>query len=384
MLAMNSIKNVTFVKWKNYFRWVSAASCRASPTRTVAHQGCIAEILESVICHKECRNKNIADSLKSWINNWFKGAYKHGIPQIEFKSMLKLLKKWEAKQLWTTSAHFSFGSGTTGFQAITSIQCPDVWSFLYLPACITTFYHSLHSCPVHVFLNLLSQLLNSCLLRRMSLYPPLLPVFTCLPLVSFLSIFLRFSITLSPLLIPLADPQREPREWVGLKRERSAVLYPARSSLARLKHSEEKRKKKKTQHTHTTQENGELFPSLIFSFLHLSTLLSHHSWVVWYLTFTLLQQGLRSEFRERKLVSPLSYSVIPLRLFPLPLSFLLSLLPFLPVSISVMFSALQSSNGRKKNVEIPWPTPTFLPIMYSVRLLHRLLSLMRTVLLLFL
>lgn len=384
MLAMNSIKNVTFVKWKNYFRWVSAASCRASPTRTVAHQGCIAEILESVICHKECRNKNIADSLKSWINNWFKGAYKRGIPQIEFKSMLKLLKKWEAKQLWTTSAHFSFGSGTTGFQAITSIQCPDVWSFLYLPACITTFYHSLHSCPVHVFLNLLSQLLNSCLLRRMSLYPPLLPVFTCLPLVSFLSIFLRFSITLSPLLIPLADPQREPREWVGLKRERSAVLYPARSSLARLKHSEEKRKKKKTQHTHTTQENGELFPSLIFSFLHLSTLLSHHSWVVWYLTFTLLQQGLRSEFRERKLVSPLSYSVIPLRLFPLPLSFLLSLLPFLPVSISVMFSALQSSNGRKKNVEIPRPTPTFLPIMYSVRLLHRLLSLMRTVLLLFL
>lgn len=359
MLAMNSIKNVTFVKWKNYFRWVSAASCRASPTRTVAHRGCIAEILESVICHKECRNKNIADSLKSWINNWFKGAYKRGIPQIEFKSMLKLLKKWEAKQLWTTSAHFSFGSGTTGFQAITSIQCPDVWSFLYLPACITTLYHSLHSCPVHVFLNLLSQLLNSCLLRRMSLYPPLLPVFTCLPLASFLSIFLRFSITLSPLLIPLADPQREPREWVGLKRERSAVLYPARSSLARLKHSEEKRKKKNTTHTHNTGKRRAFSLSLIFSFLHLSTLLSHHSWVVWYLTFTLLQQGLRSEFRERKLVSPLSYSVIPLRLFPLPLSFLLSLLPFLPVSISVMFSALQSSNGRKKRLKYPDRHPHF-------------------------
>lgn len=268
MLAMNSIKNVTFVKWKNYFRWVSAASCRASPTRTVA------EILESVICHKECRNKNIADSLKSWINNWFKGAYKRGIPQIEFKSMLKLLKKWEAKQLWTTSAHFSFGSGTTGFQAITSIQCPDVWSFLYLPACITTFYHSLHSCPVHVFLNLLSQLLNSCLLRRMSLYPPLLPVFTCLPLVSFLSIFLRFSITLSPLLIPLADPQREPREWVGLKRERSAVLYPARSSLARLKHSEEKRKKKK-HNTHTQHRKTESSFPLSFSLSSISLLFSH-------------------------------------------------------------------------------------------------------------
>lgn len=283
MLAMNSIKNVTFVKWKNYFRCVSAASCRASLTRTVAHRGCIAEILESVICHEECRNKNIADSLKSWINNWFKGAYKRGIPQIEFKSMLKLLKKWEAKQLWTTSAHFSFGSGTTGFQAITSIQCPDVWSFLYLPACITTFYHSLHSCPVHVFLNLLSQLLNSCLLRRMSLYPPLLPVFTCLPLVSFLSIFLRFSITLSPLLIPLADPQREPREWVGLKRERSAVLYPARSSLARLKHSEEKRKKK--HNTHTQHRKTEsffplshfLFPPSLYSSLTslLSCLISH-------------------------------------------------------------------------------------------------------------
>lgn len=260
---------------KLYFRWVSAASCRASLTRTVAPGvGCRAEILESIICHEECGNKNIADSLKSWINNWFKSAYKCVIPQIEFKSMLKLLKKWEAKQLWTTSAHLSFGSGTTGFQAITSIQCPHVWSFLYLPACITTFYHSLHSCPVHVFLNLLSQLLNSCLLRRMSLYPPLLPVFTCLPLVSFLSIFLRFSITLSPLLIPLADPQREPREWVGLKRERSAVLYPARSSLARLKRSEEKRKKK-TQHTHTTQGNGELFPSLSFSLSSISLLFSH-------------------------------------------------------------------------------------------------------------
>lgn len=153
---------------------------------------------------------------------------------------------------------------------------------------------------------------------------PSLLFFTCLPPVSFLSVFLRFSITLSPLLIPLADPQREPREWVGLKRERRAVLYPARSSLARLKRSAEKKKQ------HTGEESFSL--SLLFSFLHLSTLLFHHSWVVWYLTFTLLQQGLGSKSSERKLVSPLSYSVIPLFLFPLPLSFLLSLLLFLPLS----------------------------------------------------
>lgn len=171
-------------------------------------------------------------------------------------------------------------------------------------------------------------------------------------------------------------------EWDLKEREALCSTQQGRPSLDW--NTARKRGKKNTTHTHNTGKRRAFSLSLIFSFLHLSTLLSHHSWVVWYLTFTLLQQGLRSELRERKLVSPLSYSVIPLRLFPLPLSFLLSLLPFLPVSISVMFSALQSSNGRKKKVEIPRPTPTFLPIMYSVRLLHRLLSLMRTVLLLFL
>lgn len=100
---------------------------------------------------------------------------------------------------------------------------------------------------------------NTCVLGHIYLKPPSLPLpfFTCLPPVSFLNIFLRFSITLSPLLIPLADPQREPREWVGLKRERRAALYPARSSLARLKCSEEKK---------TTHGRRELFPLSPFLF----------------------------------------------------------------------------------------------------------------------
>lgn len=138
------------------------------------------------------------------------------------------------------------------------------------------------------------------------------------------------------------------------------MLYPARSSLARLKLSEEKKQ-------HTGEESFSL--SLLFSFLHLSSLLFHHSWVVWYLTFTLLQQGLGSKSSERKLVSPLSYSVVPLFLFPLPLSFLLSLLlfssPVFKQTITVMVSALQSGKGKKRC----WNTltPTFLPIMYSVR-----------------
>lgn len=169
------------------------------------------------------------------------------------------------KQLWRTSAHLSFGCVTTGNRIHSVSKCLR----LPVPACPSLqFNHSLHSCPVHLFLNSLSQLLNSCLLRHVSLYPPLLPVFTCLPLVFFLSVFLRFSITLSPLLIPLADPQREPREWVGLKRERSTVLYPARSSLARLKCSEERKK-------HTTQGKAELFPSLSFSLSSVSLLFSH-------------------------------------------------------------------------------------------------------------
>lgn len=169
-----------------------------------------------------------------------------------------------------------------------------------------------------------------------------------------LHLFLHFSITLSPLLIPLADPQREPREWVGLKRERRAVLYPARSSLARLKRSERGNKKKAQ---HTGEESFSL--TLLFSFLHLSTLLFHHSWVVWYITFTLLQQGLGSNVSERKLVSPLSYTVIPLFLFPLPLPFLLSVtcssLVFKQI-ITVMFSVLATE--RRGGNKRCWNTPT--------------------------
>lgn len=241
------------------------------------------------------------------------------------------------------SYRHQFSSGTNGFQCLDRLWYQlGVYSFRHhiILSVIRSFcclsihplsfypsfpYPSLRSCLSHFFkihffpfLTFVSSVLS------LKAPPPLL-FFTCLPPVSFLSISLRFSITLSPLLIPLADPQREPREWVGLKRERRAVLYPARSSLARLKHSEEKKKKQ-----HTGEESFSL--SLLFSFLHLSTLLFHHSWVVWYLTFTLLQQGLGSKSSERKLVSPLSYSVIPLFLFPLPLSFLLSLLLFLPLS----------------------------------------------------
>lgn len=90
-------------------------------------------------------------------------------------------------------------------------------------------------CPFRhlTFKNLFSQFLT-CLYT-----PP--SHFSCLLPVSFLSIFIHSSITPSPLLIPLADPQRELWKWVGLKRERRALLYPARSSLTLLIRSEERK-----------------------------------------------------------------------------------------------------------------------------------------------
>lgn len=155
-----------------------------------------------------------------------------------------------------------------------------------------------------------------------------------------------FSITPSPLLIPLADPQRETREWVGLKREGSAVLYPTRSSLARLKHGEEEEKNTRTQHT----REESLSLSLLFSILHLSTLLSRHSWVVWYLTFILLQQGLESKSSEHKFVSPLSKCYtsisIPASSLFLALSVAFSSSVF-KQTITEMFSALQAGKGEK-------------------------------------
>lgn len=127
-------------------------------------------------------------------------------------------------------------------------------------------YLTLRCCLVYLpFLNsLLFQFLTLMSSVISNLPSPSLLFFTCLPPVSFLSIFLHFSITLSPLLIPLADPQREPREWVGLKRERRAVLYPARSSLTRLKRSKEK---------NNTREK-RAFPSLSFSLSCTSLLFS--------------------------------------------------------------------------------------------------------------
>lgn len=107
-------------------------------------------------------------------------------------------------------------------------------------------FHPLHPHPsllscVSYFFNLLSSQFVTAVCSVVYLQPllPSPPVFHVCRLSLFLSVFLRFSIAIFPSLIPLADPQRERREWVGLKRERNAVLYPARSSLARLKCSEE-------------------------------------------------------------------------------------------------------------------------------------------------
>lgn len=89
--------------------------------------------------------------------------------------------------------------------------------------------------------------------------------FSCLLPVSFLSIFIHSSITPSPLLIPLADPQRELWKWVGLERERRALLYPARSSLTRLIHSKERK---------NNTWDRRAFPSLCFSLSSTSLLFS--------------------------------------------------------------------------------------------------------------
>lgn len=138
---------------------------------------------------------------------------------------------------------------------------------------------------------------------RLSLFSPSFSVFLSLPL-------LCWSLWL------ILKGNRE-SEWDLKEREELCSTQQGRPSLDWNAARKKKRKKKK----HTREESFSL--SLLFSFLHLSTLLFHHSWVVWYLTFTLLQQGLGSKSSERKLVSPLSYSVIPLFLFPLPLPFLL-------------------------------------------------------------
>lgn len=139
--------------------------------------------------------------------------------------------------------------------------CPSILRSLMLHCCLVclTFFFFFFKIHFFQFLTPVSSVISP---NPPTTYPIPLLFFTCLPPVSFLSIFLRFSITLSPLLIPLADPQREPREWVGLKRERRAVLYPARSSLARLKRSEEREKRRRK----TTHGRGELFPLSPFLF----------------------------------------------------------------------------------------------------------------------
>lgn len=58
--------------------------------------------------------------------------------------------------------------------------------------------------------------------------------FPPLPACLFLLSFFPISVSFSPPLIPLADPQRESSEWVGLERRRSGAFYTARSSLARM------------------------------------------------------------------------------------------------------------------------------------------------------
>lgn len=126
-----------------------------------------------------------------------------------------------------------------------SFICPQMWQTILWLLVFLSFSPSE---------NLFSQFLT-CLYT-----PP--SHFSCLLPVSFLSIFIHSSITPSPLLIPLADPQRELWKWVGLKRERRALLYPARSSLTRLIRSEERKN-----NTWDRRDFSLSSTSLLFSFI---------------------------------------------------------------------------------------------------------------------
>lgn len=381
MLAMNSIKNVTFVKWKNYFRWVSAASCRASLTRTVAHRGCIAEILESVICHEDCGNKNIAESLKSWINNWFKSAYKRVLPQIEFKSMLKLLKWSSCGQLQLISALVLVPLDFRQLHPF-SVQTFEAFCtcLLALQHFITLFIAVLSMYFLIYFLNFLT-LVSSvvCLCThpssrfshvcRLSLFSP-----------SF-SAFLSLSLLCWSLWLILKGNRES--EWDLKEREALCSTQQGRPSLDW--NTARKRGKKKKHNTHTQHRKTEsffplshfLFPPSLYSSLTslLSCLISHfyspsagaQIWAPW------------TQTRKPPELQCYTSSSIPSS----------SLFLALPVTFSSRVHqcnvlCLTERQWEKKKVEIPQPTPRFLPIMYSVRLLYRLLSLMRTVLLLFL
>lgn len=244
--------------------------------------------------------------------------------------------------------------------------CPSFRLSIHPPSAPLSFTDILF---ILLFLNSLIFSFLTSVLGRIS--PPPLPCFSHVCRLSLFSpsfsIFLSLSLLCWSLWLILKGNRES--EWDLKEREELCSTQQGRPSLDWNAAREKKQ--------HTGEESFSL--SILFSFLHLSALLFYHSWVVWYLTFTLLQQGLGSKSSERRLVSPLSYSVIPPISIPSS-SLFLTLLLFLPVfkqTITVRFFLPYRAARGKIDVEIPWQTPTFLPIMYRVRrLLHRLLSLM--------
>lgn len=168
-----------------------------------------------------------------------------------------------------------------------------------------------HFCSAYPSLLHTFQVFSSCPLSRLSLLPRPRP--SCFSHVHLLSLFPPSFSALPPL--PLVCwslwliLKGKLGEWVGLERKESAALSPARSSLARLKRTEREKEKKIQRSFSLPSTSPAFFPSL------------YHSWVVWYLTFAVFQLELGSKTSKRRVVSPLSYSVIPPSLFPLFLSF---------------------------------------------------------------
>ena len=201
----------------------------------------------------------------------------------------------------------------------------------------------------------LSPVFNSCLLGPTSSKnpPPLPSRFSHVCRLSLFSPSSSVFLSLSPLCwsLWLILKGNQESEWDLKEREALRSTQQGRPSLD----WNAAREKKQHTHTYSTRER-RAFLSLLS--LSSTSLLSHHSWAVWYLTFTLLQQGLGSKSSLRKLVSPLSYSVLPLFLFPLPLSFLLFLLLFLPLS-SNRPSCFLPYRGGKMMLKYPDRHPHF-------------------------
>lgn len=223
--------------------------------------------------------------------------------------------------IWTSITSFIMSSNHCCHPLLVCILCPSIphSPILHRMSCLTDFFFNYYY-YYHYFLNSLFFFLRfltlvSWVVSLRPLSPP-----SCFSHVCCLSLFSpSFSVFLSlPLLCwslwLILKGSRE-SEWDLKEREELRSTQQGRPSLD---WNAARKEKKKKNEQHTGEESFSL--SLLFSFLHHSTLLFHHSWVVWYLTFTLLQLGLGSKSSERKLVSPQSYGVIPLFLFPLPLS----------------------------------------------------------------